>query len=246
LLASGAPCQYTEEQEEQEQQEEQEIVQQSLTRSWLLGWLLAVLSGILFTSNNFLVKYFTLEAVEVLMVRSSLQTLLMALIIVLTKRSFLPAKRLDLVLVLLQGLFTGLRILFTFSSVLYMPLGDSLTIVFTEPLWTILLSRIILSIKISAWKILFGCLLVCGLVLCVQPPFLFPAGDVGHVGPQYYLGVLLALGAASDRCLGRGRVPREGREGTAAARDARLRHEGLEGTYSESFVCGQHSVSFGI
>ena len=62
LLASGAPCQYTEEQEQQEdqeqqeQQEEQENVQQSLTRSWLLGWLLAVLSGILFTSNNFLVK----------------------------------------------------------------------------------------------------------------------------------------------------------------------------------------------
>ena len=99
-------------------------------------------------------------------------------------------------MVVLQGLFTGLRILFTFSSVLYMPLGDSLTIVFTEPLWTILLSRIILSIKISAWKILFGCLLVCGMVLCVQPPFLFPAGDVGHVGPQYYLGVLLALGTA--------------------------------------------------
>ena len=62
LLVSGAPCQYTEEQEEQEQQEQQEEqegqenVQQSLTRSWLLGWLLAVLSGILFTSNNFLVK----------------------------------------------------------------------------------------------------------------------------------------------------------------------------------------------
>ena len=59
LLASGAPCQYTEEQEEQEEQEQQEgqeNVQQSLTRSWLLGWLLAVLSGILFTSNNFLVK----------------------------------------------------------------------------------------------------------------------------------------------------------------------------------------------
>ena len=60
LLASGAPCQYTEEQEQQEEQEEeqegQENVQQSLTRSWLLGWLLAVLSGILFTSNNFLVK----------------------------------------------------------------------------------------------------------------------------------------------------------------------------------------------
>ena len=75
-------------------------------------------------------------------------------------------------LVVLQGLLTGLRILFTFSSVLYMPLGDSLTIVFTEPLWTVLLSRLVLSIRIGAWKIIFGCLLLCGMVLCVQPPFL--------------------------------------------------------------------------
>ena len=71
----------------------------------------------------------------------------------LTNRSFLPAKGLDLVLVVLQGLLTGLRILFTFSSVLYMPLGDSLTIVFTEPLWTILLSRIVLSVKIREGSI---------------------------------------------------------------------------------------------
>ena len=81
---------------------------------------------------------------------------------------------------LLQGLIGGLRILFQFACVLYMPLGDALTIVFTEPLWTILLSRIILSIRISAWKILFGCLLVCGMVLCIQPPFLFPRAGRDH------------------------------------------------------------------
>ena len=72
LLGGGARCHYTREQEDD---------QQSLTRSGLLGWLLAVLSGILFTSNNFLVKYYTIEAVEMLMVRSSLQTLLMAVVI---------------------------------------------------------------------------------------------------------------------------------------------------------------------
>ena len=73
---------------------------------------------------------------------------------------------------LLQGLIGGLRILFQFACVLYMPLGDALTIVFTEPLWTVLLSRLVLSIRIGAWKIIFGCLLLCGMVLCVQPPFL--------------------------------------------------------------------------
>ena len=77
-------------------------------------------------------------------------------------------------MVLLQGVLGGLRILFQFACVLYMPLGDALTIVFTEPLWTLLLSRIILRIKISLWKIFFGCLLISGMVLCIQPPVLFP------------------------------------------------------------------------
>ena len=48
---------------------------------WLLGWLLAILSGILFTANNFLVKYYTIEAVDMLLVRSGLQTVLLALVI---------------------------------------------------------------------------------------------------------------------------------------------------------------------
>ena len=48
---------------------------------WLLGWLLAILSGILFTANNFLVKFYTIEAVDMLLVRSGLQTVLLALVI---------------------------------------------------------------------------------------------------------------------------------------------------------------------
>ena len=150
--------------------------------SWLLGWLLAVLSGTLFTANNFLVKYFTIQAVEMLMVRSCLQTVLMALVIILTDRSFPATKNVEKVLVGLQGLCVGLRILFTFASVQYLPLGDSLTIIFTEPLWTLLLSRIILKVRISTWKMMFGCQLLVGMVLCIQPPFLFLSNT--HPLPQ--------------------------------------------------------------
>ena len=79
-------------------------------------------------------------------------------------------------LVVVQGMMGGLKNLLQFACVLFMPLGDALTIVFTEPLWTLLLSRIVLRLKISAWKIIFGCLLVSGMILCIQPPFLFPSG----------------------------------------------------------------------
>merc|ERR1719244_146171 len=43
---------------------------------WLLGWFLAIISGILFTANNFFVKYLTVDAIEMLLIRSLLQTLL--------------------------------------------------------------------------------------------------------------------------------------------------------------------------
>ena len=52
-----------------------------LSRSPLVGWLLAVISGLLFTGNNFLVKYYTIAATDMLLIRSALQTLLMAVII---------------------------------------------------------------------------------------------------------------------------------------------------------------------
>ena len=68
------------------------LQEQGRTRSWLLGWILAILSGILFTANNFLVKYYTIEAVDMLLVRSGLQTVLMAFIILVTKRSFSPQR----------------------------------------------------------------------------------------------------------------------------------------------------------
>ena len=87
LLRSNSVCVFTD-------QEEEEVVFTSygpvvlqdddtprLSRSPLVGWLLAVISGILFTGNNFLVKYYTIRATDMLLVRSAMQTLLMAVII---------------------------------------------------------------------------------------------------------------------------------------------------------------------
>ena len=56
----------------------------------------------MFTSNNFFVKYYEIDALEMLLVRSALQTILMAIIIVVSKRKFLPEKRQDKVLTIVQ------------------------------------------------------------------------------------------------------------------------------------------------
>ena len=44
-----------------------------LRKSWRLGLFLALLSGVLFTGNNFLIQYFHVEPFEILLVRSLFQ-----------------------------------------------------------------------------------------------------------------------------------------------------------------------------
>ena len=71
-------------------------------RRGLFGWFLAILSGVLFTSNNFFVKLYDIDALEMLLVRSGMQTILMTVIIVASKRKFLPERRQDKVLTIVQ------------------------------------------------------------------------------------------------------------------------------------------------
>jgi len=173
--------------------------QQSVRTDWLLGWFLAITSGVLFTANNFFVKYLTIDPIEMLLMRSGMQAVVLTIIIMSTNKKFLPDGRLDKILVMLQGLASGMRIFLQFACLSYMPLGDALTLVFTEPLWTILLSRLVLSISIGVWKIVFGGVLVGGMILCIQPPLLFsPQQDrlVSEDSPGYYVGAVLAISTA--------------------------------------------------
>ena len=91
--------------------------------------------------------------------------------------------------------------MFQFACVRYMPIGDALTIVFTEPLWTLVLSKLVLKIRVGLWKIGFGISLILGMVLCIQPPFIFPSttsteDDSKNSNEDYYFGVGLALSTA--------------------------------------------------
>jgi len=143
------------------------------TRDWMLGWFLAIISGVLFTANNFFVKYLSVDPLEMLIIRSGLQTVLIMFGLISTKTPFLPPATKDRILVILQGILSGARVFLQFACLAFMPLGDALTLVFTEPLWTIILSKIILRIDIGWWKSIFGLFLIGGMVLCIQPPFLF-------------------------------------------------------------------------
>jgi len=152
-------------------------------RDWVLGWFLAIISGVLFTANNFFVKYLDMDALEMLLIRSLLQTVVVLVGLLSAKSHLLPTSTKDRVLVISQGLLSGVRVFLQFACLSFMPLGDALTLVFTEPLWTIILSKIVLKIHIGWWKMVFGMFLISGMVLTIQPPFIFPqpSQDVNQV-----------------------------------------------------------------
>jgi len=148
-----------------------------------IGLLLAAFSGILFTLNNFLFQYFSLNVTDMLLTRSGMQTAVLGLILVVTGcNNFLPVRGMDWFLIVCQSISSGARVGLTFACLEYLPIGDALTIIFSEPLWTLVLSKIFLKTRIGWWKFTFAFVLISGVILCTQPPFLFPSPDIprGH------------------------------------------------------------------
>ncbi|TRY71642.1 hypothetical protein TCAL_03122 [Tigriopus californicus] len=188
-------------------------------QEWKLGLALAGISGVLFTANNFLIQYFEVDSLEMLLVRSVVQVVVLGIIVasesgisdVMAEMS--PARSwLVHFFVGLQAIFGAFRLYFNFTCLQYMPLGDALTIIFTEPLFTMVLSLIFLKIAMGPWKILLGIGLTAGMILSIQPPFLFPptvpltplSNSSHHVlvegkiqrSEQYFYGACLAISCA--------------------------------------------------
>jgi len=140
----------------------------------LIGLVLATISGVLFTVNNFLFQYFDLNLTDMFLARSGLQTAMLGLILLFTGCSnFLARSPLDWFLVTAQSITSAARVGLTFACLELLPIGDALTIIFSEPLWTIVLSKIFLRTRVGLLKMIFSLFLITGVVLCTQPPVIF-------------------------------------------------------------------------
>jgi len=141
----------------------------------VLGICLAILSALLFTANHFLFQYWHMHETDVLLTRGLLQSVTLGLVIFAMKccRTLLPSTCLEICFVLLQGVLSGIRVGLTFVSLQFIPIGDALTIIMTEPIWTLILSKMFLKTPIGIWKLGFSCSLLVGVILCAQPPFMF-------------------------------------------------------------------------
>ena len=194
-------------------------VNQDLKNSWKLGLFLAVLSGIFFTATSIMVQYFKVPAMEIFLVRSLFQAIVMGLVAAASpyNRRGCTSSNEDSfswrlkVWIGLQALLGAVRLYLNYLLLAYLPLGDAVTIMFIEPLFTVVFSFVFLRVSAGLWKILLCLGLLAGMILTVQPPFIFgPVANGNHTGSNiteivgekpgsdegYFKGVLMGIGCA--------------------------------------------------
>lgn len=154
----------------------------------IIGSIVAFLSGLIFTLNNFLVKATRADFGEVLAVRCLIQIPLMGTIAILNGNSFLPTtwrKRIMLCVIAILGGFTMLT---TFACVRFMPVADAITLIFTNPFFTMLFAAVFLGHRLSVLKITSAMGLLAGIVLVAKPSFIFNnqlTPSQNHSSPTY-------------------------------------------------------------
>ena len=82
----------------------------------------------------------------------------------------------EYILIISQGLINGAIIYTTYQAVLNAPLGDAMAVIFSTPIFSLVLSAIFLrdADKFTLSKLIAALSVVIGVALIVKPPFLFP------------------------------------------------------------------------
>ena len=190
-------------------------------RNHCFGLALAFVSGLIFTANNCIIQTFNLDYAENMLIRSTVQTIIFGVICIIKRNSIWPTcERKIQCLMIFQGVLGSVVMICAFSCMLLMPLGDALTLLFTEPFSTMFMAAIFLGHRLRLFKISLGLFLLIGVVLVIQPPFIFPnyedaiqnyfvksqihtlfqietsRKEISYRTKLYYIGVIIALSAA--------------------------------------------------
>ena len=84
------------------------------SHAWKFGIVLVSLSGILHTANNFLIQFFEVDALELLLVRSAAQAVVLGLIAATADSNLLPSTLPTKIYVALQAMLAGIRLYLNF------------------------------------------------------------------------------------------------------------------------------------
>merc|ERR1719167_1748672 len=135
---------------------------------------MAFASGLFFTANSFVIKGTGLSFGEINAVRSIIQTLLMTFITLGNGGSIWPKTSTQRIMLILVGISGSLMMLTSFACIKFMPVSDATTLMFTSPLFTIILSALTMNERLTYLKTLIAVVLMSGIVLVTKPSFLFP------------------------------------------------------------------------
>jgi len=190
-----------------ETRETQPLLQsQNQRKTRIIGSILAVLSAFTFALTNFLVKRWHLDFVDVLFSRATLQIIIFGPLLYFTKsriendengHSTSCHQGLYLIaLLLFQGLLSGITVVSVVLAVNNLPLGDAITIIYSGPVFTMILSTICFKTRLGLFKVFLACLLVSGIVLVAKPSSIFPDDNSENCTLGIIAGLVCALAGA--------------------------------------------------
>lgn len=145
----------------------------------LVAYLLAALSGVMFTISNFLVQVTIdqnpstkIPTLEIVFARVAVQLIVISPVMVIRRTSVLVEKK-DICSLICMALAGYFNIVFTYLSLDKIPISDTLVITFTSPFFCAIFSQVILKERCRWFDIACGCVSFIGVLIVARPDFLF-------------------------------------------------------------------------
>ncbi|XP_065336171.1 solute carrier family 35 member G1-like [Cloeon dipterum] len=141
------------------------------TNWWAI--LLTFISGVCFTASTALIKGLnTIDPMDLLLLRGLIQFVAITPFVIYERKNPFgpPSVRLYL---LLQGVIGGLTLVALFFATRRLPLGDSTTVIYSSPIFVVLMSYVFLKEACGFFRTLVIFVLMTGAIFVLQPPIFF-------------------------------------------------------------------------
>ena len=170
-----------------------------MTATSLSGIFYNLASSLTFSVAAFITKQLKVDLIDVLILRSFVQTLMLFIYIKFIKQYplFRQSKK-EILFLFIVGFFCATGNISYFLAYRYLSLPDVTTIRFTQIIWTSAITAILYREKPSIAIILSICLTLSGVVFVAQPNILFTKTsnatktNISNNNNQHLIGLLLA------------------------------------------------------
>ena len=167
-----------------------------------LGIALTIVASLLFSANSLMIKLAeSIPSLEVGFMRLALGFVFsLPVVIFFNDKLIHPWKKISFLL--LRGTIGATGMNLNIYAVKHMPLADARVIIFTSPVFTVLLGRIFLKEKVTKFDLMAMVLSLGGVVLIGRPSFLFGSIGKSSSSKQVWLPTILALCGACSQAFG--------------------------------------------